>query len=412
MDRAGGAPAAIQINFLLLASLTVLITLTPYSVDAFLPGFPAASHALGAGTSTMQLTLTAYLLGIAGGQLIFGPLSDRFGRRGPLIVGAAVCALASVMAALAPTIGVLIAARLVQGIAGSAAMVICKAIIRDRSTGGDTTHFLAMTAVGSGALNIFAPLIGGLLNAHFGWRGPLWFIAAIATLMLLLVIVVVPETHAVEHREQRNRWLGLPSVVRHLRNRTFLVYVVIQAGSYGTLMAYVSSSPFVYQNVLGFDASAFGLLFSINAACGVAANFVANRFLRGLGAKRLVMWGLGLSMTGTVLTATMWAVGAPVAAIAACITLSMAPLGLNGPNLVGLALNTVTRAVGSAAATIGFVQFVTGSLVSPLVGLWGPATLVPTLVVMFALTSFSMVFLLVSRRSERGIQAAAVISGG
>jgi DHA1 family bicyclomycin/chloramphenicol resistance-like MFS transporter len=326
-------------------------------------------------------------------------------------VGAAVCAAAAIVAALAPSIGVLIVARLVQGLAGSAAMVIGKAIIRDRSSGGDTTHFLAMTAVGSGALNIFAPIIGGFLNTQFGWRGPLWFIAAMATLLLCVIIVVVPETHAPELREQKSRWLGLHSVSRHLRNRTFLVYAIIQAGSYGTLMAYVASSPFVYQNVLGFDSATFGILFSINAACGVLANFIANRFLRGIGAKRLVMWGLGLSMTGTILTAITWLSGAPVAVIAACITLSMASIGLNGPNLVGLALNQVTRATGSAAATIGFMQFVTGSLISPIVGLWGSATLAPSIIAMLVLAGSSMTVLLVTNRSERGIQAAANITG-
>lgn len=411
MTRGARGESSLTITFTLLATLTVMISLTPYSVDSFLPAFPAAGSALGATASTMQLTLSAFLVGIAAGQLIFGPLSDHHGRRGPLLIGSAICAAAAVLAALAPTVSVLLAARLVQGLAGSAAMVIGKAIIRDRSKGADTTHFLAMTAVGSGALNIFAPVIGGVLQAEFGWRGPLWFIAALAIAMFVVVAVVVPETHALESREQRSRWLGLASVARHLRNRTFLTYVVIQAGSYGTLMAYVASSPYVYQNVLGFDSTTYGLLFSLNAACAVLANFIANRFLRHLGAKRLVMSGLGLSLIGTVSVGLTGMLGAPPELVAACITLSMAPLGLNGPNLVGLALNEVTRATGSAAATIGFVQFVTGSLVSPLVGLWGAESVLPSVTVMFVLASASAVFLLASRRGGRGLTAAKSITG-
>ncbi|MDF2443653.1 MAG: transporter, family, multidrug resistance protein [Subtercola sp.] len=410
-DAASSAPAehAVTFTFTLLATLTVVLALTPYSVDAFLPAFPTAVQELGTTTSTMQLTLTAFLIGIAGGQLVFGPISDRFGRRGPLLLGSALCAAAAITAALAPTVGVLIVARLFQGIAGSAAMVICKAMIRDRTSGGGTTRLLSLITVASGALNIFAPIIGGVLVREYGWRGPLWFIAGLAVFIFVIMVIVVPETSPVELRHGAGKWLGFASMIDHLKNRTFVVYVVIQAGSYGTLLAYVSASPFVYQNVLGFDSTSYGILFAVNAACGVLANFIANNVLRHVGPKRLVMWGLGLSMTGTLLVAATWSVDAPSPVIAACITLSMAPLGLNGPNLVGLALNQVSHATGSAAATLGFTQFLTGSLVSPVVGLWGDATLIPCLVAMLTLAGGSMLFMVLSHRSDRALRAVSAL---
>jgi MFS transporter, DHA1 family, multidrug resistance protein len=401
---------AAGIHVALLGTLTIVISLTPYSVDAFLPAFPAAREALGSGASTMQLTLSAFLLGIAAGQLVFGPISDRIGRRAPLIAGAAVCAAAAVLCAVAPSIEVLIAARFLQGLAGSSGMVISKAIIRDRTAGQDTVHFLAMTAVGSGALNILAPVLGGLLSEHFGWRGPLWFIAVVAVAMVLLIVLVVPETHAPHLRDGRSRWLGLASVARHLRNRSFLVYVLVQAGSYGTLMAYVAASPFVYQSVLGFDGATYGILFAVNAACGVLGNFVANRYLRWIGSRRLVAIGLGASLLGTAATATAWMLGAPPWAVAVCITLSMTTINLNGPNLVGLALNQVTRSTGSAAATIGFVQFCMGSLVSPVVGLGGGDALWPMLVTMAVLATVSLLVLIAS--TGRGFRAASSLGGG
>jgi DHA1 family bicyclomycin/chloramphenicol resistance-like MFS transporter len=149
----------------------------------------------------------------------------------------------------------------------------------------------------------------------------------------------------------------------------------------------------------------------MNAACAVLANFVANKFLRGVGPRRLIMWGLGLSMTGTVLTAATWMLGAPVWAIAASITFSMAPIGLNGPNIVGLALNQVTHSTGSAAATIGFVQFTVGALISPLVGLWGSATLAPSIIMMLLLAATSMTFLLVSGRSRERSHVTSMNTG-
>lgn len=398
---------AVTLSFGLLASLTAAMSMTAYSVDAFLPAFPQAADAFGVEASTLQLTLSAFLLGIAGGQLIFGPLSDRVGRRGPLIAGAAVCLAAAIVCALAPNAAVLIIGRFVQGMAGSSGTVISRAIIRDRTVGDHTARVLANIAVGIGVLIIFAPMIGGLLVEWFGWRGPLWFIAMLAAILLIVVVLVVPETHAPAHREGSARWLGLPSIARHLRNRTFVVYVVVQASSYATLMAYVASSPFVYQDVLGFDGATFGLLFSLNAAVAVAVNFIGNRYLRWLGARRLVLLGLGLSILGAGATSLTWALGAPPGVVAACVTASMAPLALNGPNLVGLALNQVVTSAGSAAATIGFVQFCLGSAVAPFVGLWGTDSLFPMCGTMVVLATGAAAFLVLTRRGGRSVDAVA-----
>ncbi|WJL96748.1 multidrug effflux MFS transporter [Microbacterium sp. ET2] len=398
---------SIAVSFGLMASLTAIMSMTAYSVDSFLPAFPLAADAFGVQASALQLTLSAFLVGIAVGQLVFGPLSDRLGRRGPLIAGAAVCAGAAVVAALAPDVTTLIVARFIQGVAGSSGTVISRAIIRDRTVGDHTARTLASLAVGVGAMNIFSPMIGGQLVQWFGWRGPLWFLAALGIVLLVIVILVVPETHLPHHRERSTGWLGLPTVVRHLKNRIFVVYVLVQAGSYATLMAYVSASPFVYQDLLGFDGAQFGLLFSINAAVAVSVNFVANRWMRRLGAKRLVLLGLGLSVAGTTVTATLWLLDAPATLIAVAITSSMAPLALNGPNLIGLALNRVRTATGSAAATIGFVQFCAGSAVAPFVGVWGTGSLIPMCATMAGLALISVVVLLLSRRSEAAIDAAA-----
>jgi DHA1 family bicyclomycin/chloramphenicol resistance-like MFS transporter len=398
----GHAERSAGMSFVLVSALTVIVTLTPYSVDAFLPAFPSAQKGLGTTASTLQLTMSAFLIGIAVGQLVFGPLSDRFGRRGPLIVGAAVCAAASVTCALSPTAEVLVIGRFVQGAAGAAGMVISKAIIRDRTVGRDTVRALTSTMVVGGALNIFAPIIGGLLLARFGWRGPLWFIALCATAVLVLVIVVVPETHKAGSRGHRERWLGLAGLLQHLRNRPFRVLVLVQAGSYGTLIAYVAASPFVYQTVLGVDVVTYGVLFALNSAIGVTLNFVANRFFSRIGSRRLVAVGLAGSLSGTASTVVAFAFGLPVWVVAACITASMATIGLNSPNLIGMALNHVTRGTGSAAAAIGFVQFCTGSIVSPLVGLVGSQTLLPMCLTMAVLAGGSLLVLIAASGSERG----------
>jgi DHA1 family bicyclomycin/chloramphenicol resistance-like MFS transporter len=383
----------------LLLALTLVITLTPYSVDAFLPALPAAREGLSTSTSALQLTLSLFLLGVACGQLVFGPMSDRLGRRVPLVVGTAICAGAAVVCAVAPAIEVLLAARFVQGFASAAGMVVSKAIIRDRTRSSDTVRVLSFTTVGSGAMNIAAPVIGGILLEAWGWRAPLWFLAGASVVVVVVILAVVPETHAAHARDDPTRWLGLASVVRHLGNRPFLAFVLIQAGSYGTLIAYVAASPFVYQNVLGFSGSEYGVLFAINAACAVLLNLVANQFLRRLGSRRLVALGLIGSLCGSAATAAALIFGAPAGVVAVCITASMATIGLNGPNLVGLALDQVARSAGAAAATIGFVQFCAGALISPLVGVGGAGTVTPMIVSMTILAGASLLGLrAVSRR--------------
>lgn len=399
-----GRPSAPAINPALLTALTVLLSITPYTTDSFLPALPQAAERLGAPVTTMQLTLTAVLVGVALGQLVFGPLSDRFGRRGPLITGSCIGLAAAVVSALAPTVEWLIVARFVQGLAGAAGMVLSKTIVRDRTSGGDTVYFVALATVGAGVLAIFAPVIGGVLLDRVGWRCVLWLIVAANLVVVMLVLFAVPETHAAEHRDGGPVWSNLTNLVRHLRNRAFLTYVTMQAGSYGALIAYVSASSFVYQNVLGFDSVTYGILFALNASMQVLGNFVANWMFRGVSAKRLVTIGLGLSLLGTACTATAWAAGAPAWLIATSITLSMAPLGLNGPNIIGLALNQVTSATGSAAATLGFVQFCVGSLVAPVVGLWGATTPLPMFVTMAVLAGTSMAVLLLDKRRQPSVE--------
>jgi DHA1 family bicyclomycin/chloramphenicol resistance-like MFS transporter len=356
-----------------------------YSVDAFLPGFPAAGAELGAAPSTMQLTITAFLLGTAVGQLVFGAVSDRFGRRMPLLAGATVCVLASVVAALAPSIGVLVAARAFQGFAGAAGLVIGKAVLSDRSSGLQIVRHLSTMSAAAGVANIFAPILGGFLAGAAGWRASLWFLVAFSALLLVGVLFGVPETRTSGPGSGAGGARSLAAIVQHLRNRAFLRIVLVQAGSYGTLMAYVSASPYLYQDALGFDGLSYGLLFAANGAALVLANFLANRLLWRSRPERRALFALLVSIAGSAAFALAWLLSAPPWVVAALIALAVAPLGVNSPNLTGMALDRVTHSAGSAAALFGFVQFATGALVAPLVGLAGvpdPFTTMTAMVVL------------------------------
>ena len=191
-----GAPARISaIRWPLLLVLASLAALAPVATDLYLPGFPELGADFGAEASAVQLTLTSFLVGLAFGQLVMGPLSDRRGRRGPLIVSASVCVAAGVVCALAPTLPVLVLARLVQGFAGAGGMVIGRAIIADVVTGRAAARAFTLMITVGGVAPVLAPLVGGLLADPIGWRGMLWTVVVLCAAMLVGVLLVIPETH-------------------------------------------------------------------------------------------------------------------------------------------------------------------------------------------------------------------------
>jgi DHA1 family bicyclomycin/chloramphenicol resistance-like MFS transporter len=357
--------------------LAAMLSLTPYSVDAFLPSFPAAAAAFGVAPSGIQASMTAYLAGVAVGQLGFGPLSDRHGRRVPLLIGVLATAAGALTAALAGDLGVLLAARAVQGLGASSCMVISRAIVRDLTRGTGTIRVLSSVTALSGAANIAAPIAGGIAGDLWGWRAPLWLIAGLACGLLVATLAAVPETLPPARRAHHARGLLTP-----FRDSIFARYALAQAFSTATMMAYVASSPFLYQQMLGYSARSYGLLFAANAAVAVLVNVVVNHRFRGAPPERIVSTGFAVSLLGTVCAGGSLMTGAPPVIVAVAVGVSMSTMLMNGPNIVGLALDRVPTSVGGAAAVLGFVQFATGAVVSPAVGLAGAASHVVPLIVM------------------------------
>lgn len=365
----------------LMLVLAACFALTPYTVDTVLPVFPAAAAALGVPPSGIQATMTSYLAGVACGQLVFGPFSDRFGRRVPLLVGVAVTVIGGLAAALAPDVGILLAARAVQGLGASSTMVISRAVVRDLTHGSATVRALSTTTAISGAAAIGAPVVGGVLGDAFGWRAPLWFLVVLAAGVLLACAWVVRETLPAEARSTRERWHPA-HYGRPFRDGAFARYALVQACSTASMMAYVAASPFLYQSILGFPAWAYGALFAVNAAVAVVVNLIVNHRFGHIDSHRIVRIGFAVALAGVGASALSLALSAPPALVAACVTVSMCTFAMNGPNVVSLALNRVHSSVGTAAASIGFVQFLTGALVSPVVGLAGASSQVIPLALM------------------------------
>ncbi len=364
---AGKAPGPIPLPIFL--AIAFLSTVAPIATDLYLPSFPQLAADFGVDDTGAQLTLTASLLGIGVGQLILGPASDRFGRRGPLIVGAAVCCVAGAAAVLAPTLPVLIAARFVQGATGAAGMVIGRAVIADIATGATAARAFSLVMTIGGIAPIAGPVIGGFIAGPLGWRGALVIVFALTVGMLVVAIAAVPETHPAERRAHfRERAAEDGSALRDLRSRLFVGNALICAFSFAGLMAYVSAAPFLYQDVIGLDPAQFGLAFGANALVLVAATFISSRLVASWPPRRVLTLGLIVMAAAAAAFALVALTGMPAGLLALCLPVFLGGFGLAQGNAVAAAISAVPRAAGTASALIGFSQFALAGISTATVG--------------------------------------------
>ncbi|WP_077692265.1 MULTISPECIES: Bcr/CflA family efflux MFS transporter [Nocardiopsis] len=392
----------------LLLVLGLLSAVAPLAMDLYLPAFPAMTEDLSASSTAIQATLTAFLVGLTAGHLVFGPLSDRFGRRWPLIAGAVLCVVAGAVAALAPTAGVLVAARLVQGLGGAAGMVIGRAIVSDLARGKAAARAFSLMMIVLGVAPVVGPVLGGLLLGPLGWRGLLGIVLALSVAMLAAVLLAVPESRPAAARSKARERSAEPgrSATRHsapsgLGSRAFLAYALTFGFAFAVMMSYISASPFVYQAMMGLDAATYGAAFGANALALSAVSALSARLAATRSVRGLLGAGLVLSMAGCVGTGLLVATGAPVGWLALSMLVSVASIGLVMGNATALAMAAVPRAGGSASALMGALQFGLAAAVTPLVGLGGEHTAAPMAVVMLAAGALAIgAFLLAARPSE------------
>jgi len=372
----------------LLLVLALLSAVAPFATDLYLSAFPTMTGDLRTTATSVQLTLTAFLVGIALGQLVFGPLSDRFGRLRPLVVGSALCLIASAVTALAPTVEVLIAARFAQGVTGAAGMVIGRAIISDLAVGAAAARAFSLMMLVGGIAPVVAPVLGSVLVDPLGWRGVLWVVFGIVAAMFVGVVAVVRETHTATRRAaMRADRNDSSSVLRALGSRVYLGNALAFAFAFATMMAYISASPFVYQVMMGFSEVQYGISFGVNALglagfSAISARLAGSRSVRGLAGT-----GLAMCLAAVVAIVVVVAIGAPAWLLAPPLWLAVSSLGLVFGNATALALAGVAGVAGSASAVLGALQFGLGAVVSPVVGLGGEHTAVPLAVVMLVTIS-------------------------
>lgn len=369
----------------LLVALAALAAVAPLAMDAYLPAFNRMTADLGVSASTTQLTLTAFLVGVALGQLSIGVLSDRFGRRPLLLWGSVLAFVAGAGAALAPGAGLLLVARFFQGLGGAAGMVLGRAVISDRSRGITAARALSLVMAIQGIAPVVAPILGGALVGPVGWRGILAVVAAFQGLLVIAVALWVPETLPAGGRHDGGLGVLVEGTAALSKDRVFVRVIVINALVYALLTAYLSAAPFILQGILGMATAAYTAVFAV--VCAGALDGPVGADSRAL---------------LTAITVSLFI--AHVVGLGTCIG-----------NLPAIALGRTGRWAGTGSALLGFVQFVFGGLASPLVGLSGATSGVAfgiVIVVLGAVANALAVFGLRDRgeRERLGAERAAARS--
>ena len=350
------------------AILIAISAVGPLALNIFMPSLPGLQREFGVSYGVVQLTLTLYLVGMACCQLVYGPVSDRVGRRPLLLFGMAVFVAASLMAAMAPSIHVLIAARLLQAVGGAAGIVLARAMVRDvfdRETSASVISYITMAFV---VAPMVAPAIGGYIDVHGGWRMGFWALSVLGACVLAAAWFHLPETHV--NRAPAGSGMSLLSGAAHLfRLRRFRGYTLVLAFTSSVFFGFLGGAPHIMMDVLGRTPMEYGLWFISVSAGYMAGNFLSGRYTRAVGLDRMIMAGCSVTLAGGLLcfAAALTGFLSPATLF---LPMSLAALGngLTIPNGTAGAISVDHRLTGAAAGWSGFAQMACGAAASQLVG--------------------------------------------
>lgn len=375
--------------------LGLLTAIGPICTDLYLPALPDITQQMGTTTSLTQLSLTASLIGLGLGQLFFGPMSDRMGRKLPLLLSLALFIVSSIFCATTHDIHLLILWRFIQGFSGAGGSVLSRSIARDKYSGTQLTRFFALLMTVNGIAPVISPVLGGYISETLHWRALFWVMALAGAVLLLLSLTIIKET-----RQPQSTAESLLSTTKAvLKNRTFLSFCLVQAFMLAGLFSYIGASSFVLQNEYGMSPMQFSLLFGLNGCGLVIAALIFSNFARRVPQNVLLKRGLILAL------------------LLALVTFGFAQAGYKTLTLVGLfftvglnsgvctlsgsaAMNCVdARYSGTASALLGMLMFVFGGIATPLSGLGGEAMWKMTLAIVIAYGAALAIYTFVRRRN-------------
>ncbi|MFI6737581.1 multidrug effflux MFS transporter [Nonomuraea sp. NPDC050451] len=357
--------------------LGLLTIFGPISMDLYLPVLPALTAELRSATSAAQLTVTACLLGLALGQIVAGPLSDRFGRRRPLLAGVVAYILTSALCALSPAIETLVAARFVQGLAGGVGIVIAQAAGRDVYSGGRLVRYYGRLTVIGGLAAIVGPVIGGQLASVTDWRGIFLFLSAVGAAILVAALVVFRETLPPPERVAGGLARTGRDFRRLLGDRVFLGAVLVTGFVNAALFAYLSGATYVLQGIYGLSPQGYSFAFGLNSLGFMVFGFAAGRLAERWSETRTLVIGLVMCLVGAGGLLATAALHLPLIAVILSLFTMVSGVAATTPPTTSLALANYPGIAGTASSLLGLARFAFGGLAAPLVGLGGAGDAAP-----------------------------------
>ncbi|KQO62273.1 multidrug effflux MFS transporter [Curtobacterium sp. Leaf261] len=374
--------------------LGMLTALGPFTIDLYLPAFPSLENDLGVQASTVQLTLTATTIGFAVGQLLVGPWSDKVGRRLPLILATTLHVIASVSAALAPNVEVLGLFRFLQGMGAAAGGVVAMAMVRDLFGGIPLVRMLSRLAMVNGLAPILAPLIGSQMLRFVDWRGIFVFLACYGAFVVVAAFTLIVETlpparrHEAGHSTIRARYKALFS------DRVFVGVALIGAMTFSGLFSYLSSSPFLFQQVYGLSTQAYGLLFAVNSVGVVVGVQISSRLARRVGPQWILACSTAVLLLSalTIMTLDTLHIGG-LAGVLVPLWFFIAACGFGFPLVQVLGLAAHGKEAGTAASLLGALNFGVAGIISPVVGIIGVSSATPMAAVMACTAAVAILLL-------------------
>ena len=354
---------------------SALTAFGPLSIDMYLPGLPQLAAGFGATAAGAQLTVGSFLLGFGCGQLLYGPLADRLGRRRPLVAGLALFTLASAGCALAPSLGFLVLLRFLEALGGCAGPILVRASVRDLHGKTEAARLLSLLASIMALAPILAPLLGGQLVVHLGWRAVFWLLAAIGALCLLGTLKAYPETLPPGRRLGGSLVSLFLGYGRLFHDRQFVAPALGGALVLGGMFAYITASPALFIERYGVRPENYGLYFGANALGIMLCAWLNRRLVGRFGVERMLRFGAGLAAAAGALLALVGATGrGGFLGLLVPLFLFVASVGFVSANSVAAGLDRFPRQAGTAAAVIGTLQFGAGAALSALIDLLGEAS--------------------------------------
>ncbi|MGV3754653.1 MAG: multidrug effflux MFS transporter [Verrucomicrobiota bacterium] len=384
---------------LIIFILGALSTISPFAIDMYLPAFPGIAEALHTTTAKVSLSISSYFVGLAAGQLLYGPLLDRFGRKLPLYAGLTLFVIASLLCLISPDVKWLIAMRFLQALGGCVAQVAAMAMVRDFFPVKETAKIISLLILILSVSPLLAPTVGGFVAVQFGWQSVFVVLAAFALLMIVVCWKWLPEGHEPDPTVSLRPEPILRNFAAVLKEPQFLTYALAGAFAFSGLLVYVAGSPMIFMEIFQVSAQKFGLIFAGLSVGFIGSNQINILLLRKYTSDQIFRAALLVEC----FTALLFLVGTKMGwfgltATVILLFIILFTLGLAYPNAAALALAPFDRNIGSASSMLGFLQIGVSSIASASIGIFDSHSLMPVVIILAATSWVGFAILVMGKR--------------